>query len=150
MQETVKIDERFTVARFAPDADNLQQAAQEGFRSVINMQTEGEKKGIGPQEEARAAKDAGLTYLHHPVDGDKLSDEVVDGFRRKATELPAPVLVHCASGKRSGAMVMMHLAAEQGMSGEQVIEKAEQMGFECDTPELEEFVKSYVNRHNGG
>lgn len=150
MQDTVKINERFTVAKFAPDADNLQQAAQEGFRSVINMQTEGEKKGIGPQEEARAAEDAGLTYLHHPVDGEKLSDEVVDAFRRKATELPAPVLVHCASGKRSGAMVMMHLAAEQGMSGEQVIEKAEQMGFECDTPELEEFVKSYVNRHNGG
>ena len=47
-------------------------------------------------------------------------------------------------------MVMMHLAAEQGMTGEQVIEKAEEIGFECDTPELEEFVKSYVDRHNGG
>lgn len=150
MQDTVKIDDRFTVARFAPDADKLRQAAQEGFRSVVNMQTEGERKGIGPQAEARAAEKAGLTYLHHPVDGEKLSDEVVDGFRRKAAELPAPVLVHCASGKRSGAMVMMHLAAEQDMSGEQAIEKAEQMGFECDTPELEEFVKGYVNRHSGG
>lgn len=149
MQDTVKIDDRFTVARFTPDRDQLRQAAEEGFRSVVNMQTEGEKKGLGPQEEARAAEEAGLTYLHHPVDGDKMSDEVVDGFRRKASELPAPVLVHCASGKRSGAMVMMGLASEQGMTGEQVIEKAEEMGFECDTPELEEFVKSYVNRHNG-
>jgi uncharacterized protein (TIGR01244 family) len=150
MQDTVRIDDRFTVAKFAPDREHFKQAAEAGFRSIVNMQTEGEKKGIGPQEEARAAKEAGLTYLHHPVDGEKLSDEVVDGFRRKATELPAPVLVHCASGKRSGAMVMMHLAAEQGMTGDQVIDKAEEMGFECDTPQLEEFVKSYVNRHNGG
>jgi uncharacterized protein (TIGR01244 family) len=113
------------------------------------MQTHGEKKGLSPQEEARAADDAGLAYLHHPVEGDQLSDEVVDRFREKAAGLPSPVLVHCPSGKRSGAMVMMHLASEQGMSGKQVIEKAEEIGFECDTPELEAFVESYVERHNG-
>lgn len=150
MQNAVQISDRFTVAKFAPDRDQLRRAAEEGFRSVVNMQTEGEEKGLGPQEERRAADEVGLTYLHHPVAGDKLSDEVVDGFRRKASELPAPVLVHCASGKRSGAMVIMHLAAEQGMTGEQVIKKAEEMGFECDSPEVEAFVKGYVDRHNGG
>lgn len=34
------------------------------------------------------------------------------------------------------------------MSGEEVIQKAEEMGFECDTPELESFVKNYVKGHN--
>jgi uncharacterized protein (TIGR01244 family) len=113
----------------------------------VNLQGDGEKKGLGPQTEAGAAVEAGLAYLHHPVKGDQLSDEVVDRFQQEAAKLPPPVLVHCASGKRSGAMVMMHLASEQGMTGEQVIEKAEEMGFECDTPQLEEFVKSYVDRH---
>lgn len=88
------------------------------------------------QEEERHVQAAGLTYLHHPVDGEKLSEKVVDSFREKAERLPGPVLVHCASGKRSGAMVMMHRGVEQGMYGDEVIEKAESMGFECDTPDL--------------
>ena len=102
-----------------------------------------------PEEEREHAEAAGLTYLHHPVDGEKLSEEVVDSFRDKVADLSGPVLVHCASGKRSGAMVMMHLGAEQGMSGDEVIEKAASMGFECDTPGLERFVRGYVDRHNG-
>lgn len=150
MQDTVRINDRFTVAKFAPEADQIRQAAQQGFRSLINMQTDDEDKlKMKPEEEGQKAEQAGLTYLHHPVDGQRLSDDVVDAFRRKATELPAPVLVHCASGKRSGAFVMMHIACEQGMSGQEVIEKAEDMGFECDTPELEKFVRNYVDSQKG-
>lgn len=151
MQDTIQINERFSVARFAPDRDQVQQASQDGFRSLVNMQTDDEVKKLKmtPQEEQSEAEKVGLAYLHHPVDGEKLSEQVVDEFRRKAAELPSPVLVHCASGKRSGALVMMHIGCEQGMSGDDVIAQAEEMGFECDTPGLEEFVKDYVNSHNG-
>ncbi|RKF12720.1 phosphatase [Roseovarius spongiae] len=149
MQDTVKINDRFTVAKFVPDEAQIRQASQEGFRSVVNMQTEDEEKKLKmtPREEGRKATEAGLTYLHHPVDGENMTDDVVDGFRAKVGDLPGPVLVHCASGKRSGAFVMMHIACEQGMSGGEVIEAAEEMGFECDTPEMESFVKDYVG-HN--
>jgi uncharacterized protein (TIGR01244 family) len=149
MQNVVKIDDRFTVAKFAPAADALSSAAAEGFKSVVNMRSASEKQDVAPEEERAHAEAAGLTYLHHPVDGEKLSNEVVDSFRENVEDLPGPVLVHCASGKRSGAMVMMHLGAEQGMSGDEVIEKATSMGFECDTPGLERFVRSYVDRHIG-
>jgi protein tyrosine phosphatase (PTP) superfamily phosphohydrolase (DUF442 family) len=81
------------------------------------------------------------------VSGDALDDEVVDRFREAIGRLPRPILLHCASGKRSGAMTMMHVASEQGMTGDEAIAKAESMGFECDTPELEAFVKDYVDRH---
>lgn len=100
--------------------------------------------GMAP---AAFAEEAGLTYLHYPVAGDKLSEDLVDDFRQKVETLPAPVLVHCASGKRSGAMVMMHLGADQGMTGDEAIEKAGAMGLECG-PELEHFVRGYVDRHN--
>ena len=151
MQDTVQINDRFTIAKFAPEAEQIRQVAQEGFKSLINMQTDDEddKLKMKPEEERQEAEQAGLAFLHHTVDGEKLSDNLVDEFRQKATELPAPVLVHCASGKRSGAFVMMHIGCEQGMTGEEVIKKAEEMGFECDTPQLEDFVKSYVNNHNG-
>jgi uncharacterized protein (TIGR01244 family) len=146
MENVVKIDERFTVAKFAPTADALKRAANEGFKSVVNLRTASEKQEVTPEEEREHAEAAGLTYLHHPVDGEKLSEGLVDSFREKAEALPGPVLVHCASGKRSGAFVMMHRGVEQGMSGDEVIEKAESMGFECDTPGLKDFVRGYVDR----
>nr|WP_111299077.1 protein tyrosine phosphatase family protein [Paracoccus saliphilus] len=151
MKDTIQINDRFTVVGFAHEAEQIGEIAQEGFRSLINLQTDDEDKKLKmkPQEEGRKAEEVGLTYLHHPVDGEKLSDDVVDAFRRKATELTARVLVHCASGKRSGAFVMVHIGCEMGMSGDEVVEKAEEMGFKCNTPELEKFVKDYVNNHNG-
>ena len=74
----------------------------------------------------------------------------MDDFREALGRLPQPILLHCASGKRSGTLAMMHLASEQGMSGDETLEKADQMGFECDTPELESFVRDYVDRHRRG
>ncbi|EMI18623.1 hypothetical protein RMSM_04451 [Rhodopirellula maiorica SM1] len=81
------------------------------------------------------------------MDMQGISPEVVDRFREQYRKLPKPVFAHCKSGKRAGAMMMMHIAAEQGMSGEQTLEQAEKMGFECDQPELEQFVKNYVDSH---
>ena len=37
---------------------------------------------------------------------------------------------------------------EQGMTGEQTLQKAKEMGFECDQPQLEQFVRQYVDSHS--
>jgi uncharacterized protein (TIGR01244 family) len=147
MENAVRITDDFTVAKFEPDRAAFTRIAEEGFRSVVSLQTAEEEQKHKPDEERRLAEAAGLTFYHQGMSQKSLSDDEVDRFRVELERLPKPVLLHCASGKRSGAMTMMHVASQQGMSGEQVIEKAESMGFECDTPELEEFVKSYVDRH---
>lgn len=146
MQDIIGINDRYAVAKFAPAGDAIAKAADEGFKSIVNLRTPDEKQELGPDAEGRIVEEQGLSYLHHPVSGDNLSDQVVDRFREKVEDMPGPVLVHCASGKRSGALVMMHLAIEQGLSGQQVIDKAAEMGFECDTPQLESFVRNYVDR----
>ncbi|MEQ8397921.1 protein tyrosine phosphatase family protein [Thalassobaculum sp.] len=147
MDDVIQINSHFTVAKSALDEAGIRQAAEDGFQTIVNLRTENEKQSLDPEAEGRIVRDQGLSYLHHPVSGDDLSDKVVDRFRRTARTLPGPILVHCATGKRSGAMVMIHLAVEQGLSGDQAVEKAAHLGFECDTPELEEFVKGYVDRH---
>jgi len=48
MQDAVQINDRFTVAKFAPEAEQLRQAAQEGFRSIIDMQTDHEDNKAVP------------------------------------------------------------------------------------------------------
>lgn len=150
MQDTVNINDRFTVAKFAPTSEQIESAARQGFRSIINFQTGEEVKAdhMTPDEEARVAGQAGLKYLHQPVDVASLSDELVDRFRSKAAELPTPVLAHCASGKRAAAMVMMHVACEEGLDGDTAIATAQDSGAEIGSSEIEHFVKDYINRRN--
>lgn len=147
MENTVTISDSITVARFEPDADEFARIAREGFRSVVSLQSGDEKQKNPPDDERRMVEQAGLAFYHQPVTKDSLSDDAVDRFREALESLPKPVLMHCASGKRAGAMAMMHMGTEKGMSGEEVIGKAAEMGFECDTPELERFVRSYVDHH---
>ena len=145
--QTMKINDQVTVGP-QPTEDELQKLGQQGFRSVVNFRTQGEEEQpLTPQAEGKKVRFAGMEYLHIPVSMKAMGPELVDQFREKFADLPKPVFAHCKSGKRAGAMVMMHMAVEQGMTGEQTLQTAKEMGFECDQPELEQFVRQYVDSH---
>ena len=148
MEQVMKISDQVTVGA-QPSEDQIQQLGTQGFKSVVNFRTEGEEdQPLSPKAEGEKVKAAGMTYLHVPVSMKSMGPEQVDQFREKYAALPKPVFAHCKSGKRAGAMVMMHMAVEQGMTGDQTLQQAEKMGFECDQSELKEFVKSYVDGHS--
>ncbi len=148
MADKIKINDQVTVGP-QPSEEDIKQLSQQGFKTVVNFRTEGEEEQpLSPDAEGEKVKAAGLEYLHIPVSMKSMGPELVDQFREKYPDLPKPVLAHCKSGKRAGAMVMMHMAVEQGMTGEQTLEKAKGMGFECEKPELEQFVRQYVNSHS--
>lgn len=148
MQNTMKINDHVTVGP-QPSEPELEQLKQQGFMTVVNFRTEGEEdQPLSPNAEGEKVKANGMEYLNIPVSMKSMGPELVDQFRDQYPDLPKPVFAHCKSGKRAGAMVMMHMAVEQGMTGEQTLKKAEEMGFECDQPELEEFVKNYVDNHS--
>ncbi|EYD72149.1 hypothetical protein Lokhon_00939 [Limimaricola hongkongensis DSM 17492] len=149
MENVVEIDSNHSIARFAPDEAALRQAAEKGFRSVVNFRTAEEKQEVAPDEERRIAEDAGLTYLHHPVSPEALDDALVDDFRRSLDDLPQPVLLHCASGKRAGAMTLMALAAEKGLDGDAVIDMGRENGLDLSQEQIGQFVKAYADRKSG-
>lgn len=147
MQNVMKINDQITVGA-QPSEEQIKELREEEFKTVVNFRTESEEdQPLSPQAEGEKTKEWGMDYYHLPVSKESMSPGVVDQFRQKFTELPKPVFAHCSKGKRAGAMIMMHIASEQGMTGEQTLQKAEEMGFECDQPELVEFVKSYVDSH---
>ena len=147
MEKAMKINDQVTVGA-QPSEVQIQQLGKQGFKSVVNFRTEGEEEQpLSPQAEGLKVKSEGMEYLHIPVSMKSMGPELVDQFRKKFPDLPKPVFAHCKSGKRAGAMVMMHMAVEQGLTGEQTLQHAEKMGFECDQPQLKEFVKSYVDSH---
>jgi len=146
-KEIKKVNDKISVAAFDPDENSFKTFADKGFKSVINLQTDEEEQNVSSEKEKELAKDNNLKYRHFGVSKDNLSETMVDDFREELENLPTPIVVHCKSGKRSGAFVMMHIGCQKNMSGEEVIKQAEDMGFECDVPELEQFLKKYVNEH---
>lgn len=148
MADKMKINDQVTVGP-QPSEEEINQLNQQGFKTVVNFRTVGEdEQPLSPDAEGGKVKAAGMEYLHIPVSMKSMGPELVDQFRSKYPNLPKPVFAHCKSGKRAGAMVMMHMAVQEGMSGEQTLQKAEEMGFKCEQEELREFVKNYVDNHS--
>ena len=138
---------RFAVSTAPPSEGDLRALAEEGYKAVVNLRCQDEAdQPLAPDREGEVVASLGLEYCHLPVAGGTISDELVDEFRASVEALPKPVLVHCASGKRAGAFTIMHLASQQGMSGDATLQKAADMGFVCDEPALENFVRNYVDR----
>ena len=149
MSERHKINDRVTVGAQVTEQE-VQRLPQEGYKTVVNLREPGEQEQpISPDDERKLVERAGMKYVHIPVSGKDMKPEQVDRFREELKTLPAPVFVHCHKGKRAGAFAMMAAAVEAGWSGDRTLETAEQMGFKCDTPELKDFVKGYVDRNSG-
>ena len=149
MSERNKINDQVTVGAQVSE-EEVKRLPQEGFKTVVNLREPGEQEQpISPDDERKFVEAAGMKYLHIPVSGKDMKAEQVDRFRRELGLLPGPVFVHCHKGKRAGAFAMMHTAVEAGMTGEETLQRAEQMGFECDTPQLKEFVAGYIDRNRG-
>ena len=147
MSERHKINDAVTVGAQVSEQE-VQRLPQEGYKTVVNLREPGEQEQpISPDDERRLVERAGMKYVHIPVSGKDMKPEQVDRFREELKTLPAPVFVHCHKGKRAGAFAMMAAAIEAGWSGDKTLETAEQMGFKCDTPQLKDFVKGYVDRN---
>ncbi len=141
-----KIDADLSVAgQVAPE--QLQQAAAEGYKSVLNLRSPDEQ-GFLP-DERQIAEAAGLEYVNIPVKPSEMTDELTDRVLAQIDALPKPALIHCASAMRAGAMAFMNLATRQGMTPEQVFEKAGEAGFDCNAnPQIKQFLEQYISTHS--
>ena len=87
--------------QLSPEA--MAEAAQAGFRSVVNNRPDFEG---GPDQPTNASIEAaalaaGLAYRHLPVAGGYQSPEEIAAFAQLLAELPRPLLAFCRSGARS-------------------------------------------------
>ena len=146
MENVKKINDEMTVAgQLTPE--QLQQAAQEGFKSILNLRSPDEQGFIN--DEQQQAETAGLEYSNIPVKPDAISDELTTEVLKQIDELPKPALIHCASGMRAGAMAFMNLATRQGLTPEQVFERAAEAGFDCNANlQLKQFLEQYIEAHS--
>ena len=107
----------FTSGRLT-DAD-IVSIQHSGIREVIDLTLDSETPDF---DEAAAARSRGLVYRNLPIEGARgLSMENVVAFDVLLRSAKRPVLVHCASSNRVGAIAALHAAWVDGASTEQAI-----------------------------
>jgi uncharacterized protein (TIGR01244 family) len=108
-----------------PSAEGLAQLKTLGFKTVINLRTEKE----GAKDEEAAVKAAGLDYVSVPVTPETLSHaDVVAVSKVLADPAAGPVLLHCASANRVGAIWAL-VRRRQGATLEEAVEEGKAAGL---------------------
>ena len=117
-----------------PDEAGFQVFADAGYTTVIDMRAEDEDRGL---DEPAFVEALGMRYVWFPIASE---DDVSFDRARELDELlqryPGPVLVHCTSSNRVGAM----LALRASLNGAGV-EEALAIGRDAGLTRLEGLVK---------
>ena len=128
---TLDIPYAFPVGRLLaagqPDPAQLQAAKAAGYRMVVNLRVDGEAIGF---DEKQAVEALGMEYRHIPVGGaagvTKENARALNAALAEAGD--APVLVHCGTANRVGALVAV-AAAMDGAPTEEALEKGRRAGL---------------------
>ena len=116
-----------------------------GFASIINLRLATEK-GAGIDEEAAAAKAAGINFVHIPFDGAMPDPAVADKFMKTITEPGTqPAFIHCASGNRAAAMWMIKRVLIDKWDNDRALDEAAQLGLTSEP--LKKFALDYIQAH---
>jgi len=87
-----------------PDEAALAVFANNGYVAVLDLRTAGEERGL---DEKAVVEGLGMDYVLLPVDRDGISFENAESLDKLIRSYEAPVLVHCASSNRVGALLAL-------------------------------------------
>ena len=123
-----------------PSENRLKELADDGYAAVIDLRTMGEDRGL---DEEHVVEDLGMDYVSLPIAGRgavnfenaRKLDEILGKYDK-------PVLVHCGSGNRVGAL----FALREKMNGADN-EDALAFGRSAGMTSLESTVKTRFVEH---
>lgn len=126
-----------------PSAAAWPQLADAGYRTVVDLRAPIEPRG---HEEPASVRAAGLEYIAIPVSQPTLGDSEFDNFREivRAPER-RPILVHCATSNRVGALLLPYFALDQGMPLADATRLAQTAGLR--NFDLQNIAVDYARRH---
>ncbi len=127
------------VAAGQPSEADLARLADKGFVAVIDLRGEDEDRGY---DEAATADALGLEYTPLPIpDRDAVNADNALKLGELLDQYDGPVLVHCGSSNRVGALVAL-LEAERGASADAALEAGRAAGL---TERLEPVVRERLD-----
>lgn len=129
-----------------PDVDHFESLAAAGYRTVIDLRTGDEDRGLsGGVTEERAVRSAGMEYVSLPLASEAVAytDEAFDRFREILSDPSRRLaLVHCRTASRVRPLILAYLTLDEGRS----IEEADRLADEVSPrkQELHERALSYI------
>ena len=116
-----------------------------GYASIINLRQASEE-GANVDQEAAAAKTAGITFIHIPFNGQKPDPAVADQFLAAVTNTAnQPVFIHCHSGNRAAAMWMIKRLVVDHWDNDRAATEAAALGLTSGP--LKTFALDYASTH---
>jgi uncharacterized protein (TIGR01244 family) len=105
-----------------------------GLRGVLNLRPPIEQPGRDESQEVAAA---GLAYAALPIaDAASLGRESAAALDQALRRLPTPLLVHCASGNRVGALVALREAWFAGADPQTALARGRAAGLAGLEPQI--------------
>lgn len=137
----VKVSERL-ITGGQPTADQLRDAAAEGFAAVINLATTNPPYSL--DGEGELVESLGMAYVHIPVDWSNPTDADFAAFEVAMNRLEdEKVLVHCAANYRVSAFYSLYAQKHLGWMGEQAAAFRAQIWAGSDYPIWEAFIAKH-------
>ncbi len=123
-----------------PSADDFAIAKKEGIKTVINLRTPGEMRF----DEKGVLKGLGLEYHYLPFAApDSLKDEIFEkSLKVLGDKKKQPVLLHCASANRVGAIWLVHRVLTDNVPIDKALKEAKEVGLRF--PPYEAKAKAYI------
>lgn len=126
----------------ATTPEGVRELKKMGYASIINLR-QATETGADVQAEEAAAREAGVRYVHIPMNAQSPDPAVADSFLKAIVEPEnQPVFVHCASGNRAAAMWMIKRMVVDGWDAEKAGTEAAALGLRSEP--LKKFALDYV------
>ena len=122
-----------------PTDEQLIQAKNKGYKTIINLRPTSEHQG---DKEANKVRELGMAYINIPVKGASgINSENSQALIKALSDSNNyPVMVHCASGNRVGALFALDAAQRSQLSTEEAIKVGKQAGL----TQLEDVVRNVL------
>ena len=128
-----------------PNEEALKQFADFGVKTVINLRTGQELAGLGFDEKT-VVEEAGMTYMHAPM-----GREIPDASTLQKimialdTANDAPVLLHCSTSMRVGAIWSIFAGRQGNLSVDEAIAEGKDAGMNASM--FETAVREVLSKH---
>lgn len=122
-----------------PTDEALTDVQNAGYKAILNLRTEQE----GSLEEKPKVEALGMEYYNIPIGREGFSPEMIAEFQEILAENDnRPLLIHCASSNRVGALWYINQVLNEGESEEAALAEGKKAGLTSKA--LEGRAKDYV------
>lgn len=116
-----------------PTVEALREAPERGIKQVVNLRTAPEMTGVSGFDEAAVVADLGMAYTTIPITPASLSYTDADRLKEILDKTSDPVMLHCGSSNRVGALWALYLHRYRGFDLDEAIRRGQDAGLRSPT-----------------